>query len=364
MAEESPPRQKRVTFTADLLAAADTPLPNPVVVKTPSGKMWQPNPASNRMSEESLSFRDVVASDLSQQFDEEECRRLEAELIAAGLMAEGHSEVERREQLLKHVRFYARVAARQKQLAGPQQGTRVVATGSNLTLPGEGGGSGQGGGDAGDRTADGAQKKTGNKRQDRMRQAASFSSASSPPSGSSSPFSSGSSDGSSPPSSDTGGADVANKSSNRSKDRQLRPIEWKPTYPYFNRKADEDVFAWAADMEDALVLARHKLNSSMALLIAQQHLKGTANQNWKEEQGKTLVSAGNWRAWIASLVSDVIGEDGEERLLLSLLQEKATLYKDVESLVLHWRKTLKALHYLWDRDAALSLQKARGPSLR
>ena len=68
----------------------------------------------------------------------------------------------------------------------------------------------------------------------------------------------------------------------------------------------------------------------MALLIAQQHLKGPANQNWKERQGKSLVSAGNWRAWIASLVSDVIGEDGEERLLLSLLQVKANLYKDVE----------------------------------
>ena len=158
MAEESPPRQTRISFTADLLAAANTPLPEPAAMKTPSGKLWQPNTASDRMLEDSLSFRDVVASDPSQQFNEEECRLLEEELVAAGLMAEGHSEAEKRVQLLKHVRFYARVAARQKQMAGPQQGQKVAAAGSNLPLPDEGRGSGHDGGDAGERVTDGAQK--------------------------------------------------------------------------------------------------------------------------------------------------------------------------------------------------------------
>ena len=70
------------------------------------------------------------------------------------------------------------------------------------------------------------------------------------------------------------------------------------------------------------------------------------------------MTTGNWRGWFASLVADVIGEDGEERLLLELLTAKAELYKEVEGLVLRWRRGMKSLHYLWDRNLAVERARA------
>lgn len=167
MSEETPLKPRRVNFSADLLAAADTPLPTQTVVKTPSGRLWLPNPAFDRMSDEAFSFKDAASSDFSQQLNEEDCKQLEAELLAAGLMAEGHIEAEKREQLLKHVRFYARVAARQKHMAEQQQQQQVLASGSNLTRPGGARSSGQDGGKVSEKVVDEAQKQKKNKRQDR-----------------------------------------------------------------------------------------------------------------------------------------------------------------------------------------------------
>ena len=312
---DSPCSPKRVSFSDRLLQAAQTPLPGALLVKTPSGRLWKENPAYDNMSD-AVSYKDAVEAHVTETLDEETCDWVEAELIAAGMLPEGHSEAQKREEVLRAVQLYKRVAARQRQQR-QQQGVPVqppapvpVQEQQQVKGPPE----------------HGAGETAGSKpavvqRSERQKKSKKHSSSSSSSDSLSSLSWSGGSSSPSPSSSSSSSSEEGSSRKKKSKkQRQRRPIEWKPQFPVFHRKADEDVFAWVSKMEDALLLARYDLNSKEALQIAQQHLDGSANENWKDDQGRALVKLKNWRAWIASLVADVIGVDGEERLLLELLK--------------------------------------------